>query len=53
MPKLSLNFEEILSLAYGDFEEQSKVLEPSVIIVNYCIIVNNAYCNILFNYCVV
>ena len=33
--KLSTNFEEILSRAHGDFEEQSKVLESSIIIINY------------------
>jgi len=37
---LSINFEEILSRAHGDFEEQNKVLEPSIIntSINYCII---------------
>jgi len=32
MPKLSLNFEEILSLGYGNFEEQNKGLESSIIV---------------------
>ena len=38
MPKLSTSFEEILMHAHGNFEEQSKVLEISIIIINYCII---------------
>ena len=33
MPKLSKNFEEILSLVHEDFEEKNKVLEPSTIII--------------------
>jgi hypothetical protein len=33
MLKLSINFEEILSRARGSFEEQNKVLEPSIIII--------------------
>jgi hypothetical protein len=36
VPKLSINFEEILSRAHGNSEDQNKVLEPSIIIVNYC-----------------
>ena len=40
MPKFSVHFEEILSLARGNLEEQNKVLGPSLIIINYCIIVN-------------
>jgi hypothetical protein len=39
----SLNFEEILSPAHGDFEEQNKVLGHSIIIIKYFIIVINAY----------
>jgi len=34
MPKWSINFEEILSRAHGDFEKQNKVLDCSVIIIN-------------------
>ena len=36
--KLSTNFEEIISRSHGNFEEQNKVLEPSIIIINayYC-----------------
>ena len=37
--KLSTNFEEIFSLAHGKFEGQNKVLESSLIIINYCIII--------------
>ena len=46
MPKLSINFEEIILRAHGCFEEQNKVLASSIIIINYCIIINiNAQCN--------
>jgi hypothetical protein len=38
------NFEEIISRAHGNFQEQ-KVLESSIIIINYCIITINAYYN--------
>jgi len=30
MPKLFINFEEILSCASGNFEEKHKVFEPSI-----------------------
>jgi hypothetical protein len=43
VPKLSVNFEEIPSYVYGNFEDQIKVLESSTIIINYSIIINNAY----------
>ena len=44
MPKCSVHFEECLSRAFGNFEERNKVLEPSIIIINYCInIIINAY----------
>jgi len=45
---MSVDFEEILSRIYRNFEEQSKVLEPFVIIVNYFSIIINAP----FNYIV-
>jgi len=45
MPELSKNFEEILSFAQGNYEEQTKVLELSVIIINYCIVTINASYN--------
>jgi len=46
VPNLSMNFEEILSLAYGTFEEQHRVVELSIIIINHCIIINAYYnCN--------
>jgi len=35
--KMSINFEEIISRIHGNFEEQNKVSEPSIIIINYCI----------------
>jgi len=37
VPKMSINFEEIISRINGNFEEQNMVLEPSII--NYCIII--------------
>jgi hypothetical protein len=45
VPKLSLNLKEILPRAHGNFEEQSTVLESSIIINDYCtiIIIFNAY----------
>jgi len=49
LPKLSINFEEILSRAHGNFEEQNKVLEPSIIIINLFIITNSYYCYYLIN----
>ena len=51
MPKLPVNFEEILSRAHAFFEEQNKVLEPSIIIINYRVINTNAYynCNCIMN----
>jgi len=47
MPKSSKNFEEIHSRAHGIFEGQNKVLEPSMIIINCCIIIIiiSAFCN--------
>ena len=40
----SINLEEILSRAHGNFEEQNKVLEPFlIIIINYCITINAYY----------
>ena len=40
------HFEEVLSRAYGKFEEQNMDLEPSIVIINYCIILNAYYnCN--------
>jgi hypothetical protein len=46
LPTLPINFEEILSRAHWNFEEQNKVLEPSLIIINYSII------NVHYNYIV-
>jgi hypothetical protein len=43
MPKLSVNYEEILLLMHGNFKEQNKVLESSIILINYCIIINAYY----------
>ena len=41
-PKMSINSEEILSNAHGNFEDQNRVSEPSIIITNFCIITINA-----------
>ena len=45
MSKFSINFEEILSLTRGNFKVHVKVLETSIIIINYCTMrpVINAY----------
>jgi len=43
VPKLFINFEEILSRAHGNSEVHNKVWEPSIIIINYCIIINAHY----------
>ena len=46
LPKLFINFFEIFPRVYRNLEEQNKVLEPSVIIINYCIIIiTSAYYN--------
>jgi hypothetical protein len=63
VPKLALNFKEILSRAHRNFEEQNTVLEPSIIITDYfttiiiitdyfttIIIIINAYCDLQQNY---
>jgi len=42
MPKFSINFEQILSYAQENFEEENEVLRPSIII-NYFIIINVHY----------
>jgi hypothetical protein len=50
MPKLYINFEEILLCAHGNSDKQNKVLESSIIIINYCIIIIiNAYYNYIIN----
>ena len=49
MPKLYINFEEILLCAHGNSDEQNKVLESSIIIINYCTIIINAYYNYMIN----
>ena len=38
MPKVPINFEEILSRAHGNFEEQNKVLRPTTTIIIIIII---------------
>jgi len=40
VPKLSINFEELLSRASGKFEEENKFLESSTIIINYFSIIS-------------
>jgi len=34
MPKLFMNFEEILSRGYGNFEEKNNAFQPSI---KYCL----------------
>jgi hypothetical protein len=42
LPKLSvISFEEILSRAHGNLVGQNKVLEPSIIKINLCIVIIN------------
>jgi hypothetical protein len=56
VPKLHLNFEEIVWCAHGNFEDQNKVLESSIIIINYRIIITNAYNDIIntqYNYIII
>jgi hypothetical protein len=44
--KMSINSKNFFfSRAHGNFEEQNKVLEPSTIIINYCVIIIIAYYN--------
>ena len=49
--KLSTNLEDNLSRAYANFEEQ-KVLESSIIIINYCIIII-IIMNVYYNYIII
>jgi hypothetical protein len=37
--QIYINFEEILSHVHGNSDEQNKALEPSITIINYCIII--------------
>ena len=37
--KLATNFKGILSRVHGNFEEQNDILEPPIIVINYCIII--------------
>jgi hypothetical protein len=43
MPKLSISFEESISFSHGKFEGQNIVLELSIILIKYCLIIINAY----------
>ena len=38
MNKLTINIQELSSCAHGKFEEQNKVLEPSIISINYALL---------------
>jgi hypothetical protein len=49
VPKLSINFEEILWRPHGNFEEQNMFLESSTIIINSCIIITAIYYNYVIN----
>ena len=42
---MSTNFEKILSRADGNFEEQNNVLESSIIINSYFIVISKVYCD--------
>jgi hypothetical protein len=44
MTKRSINVEEILLCAHGNFQEDSNILEPSIIIIiiNYYVIIINS-----------
>ena len=43
MHRLTTNFEEIFPRSHGNIEEQNKVMESSIIIINYFIIINTYY----------
>jgi hypothetical protein len=49
VPKISINFEKILSPVCEKLEEQNNFLESSIIITNYCIIIIKAYYNYIIN----
>jgi len=49
VPKLSINLEEFLSSAHGNFEEQNKALEFPIIMINYYIIIIIVYYNYTIN----
>jgi len=49
VPKLSINFEKILSRDPCNFEEQNKLLESVITIYNYSIIIVIAYYNYIIN----
>lgn len=50
MPKLAINFEEILSRVHRNFEDQDKFLESVITIINYSIIIFIiAYYNYIIN----
>jgi len=42
VPKLSINLQEIVSRVHTNFEEQNKISESSIIIINYGNITINA-----------
>ena len=41
VPELSIHVEKITSRAHEKFEEHNKILEPSIVIINHCIIIIN------------
>jgi len=49
VPKLSTNFEEILSRVHGNSEERNELFKSAIIITNYCIIFIHAYYNSIIN----
>jgi hypothetical protein len=53
VPKLPKNLEEIFPRAHWKFEEQNKVLEPSIIIINsFIIIIIIIIINLYYNYAI-
>jgi len=41
--RLTINFEEIFPRPHGNTEEPNKVMESSIIIINYFVIINTYY----------
>jgi len=53
VPELSVDFEEMLSRARGNFEEQNNILEPFTIIINHFIIIIVVVINACYNCCII
>ena len=52
MHRRTMNFEEIFPRAHGNIEEQNKVMESSIIIINYFIIINT-YCEYIIMHSII